>query len=282
MPAVVDWRNPSAHNKMNQPFEWNTLDDAAEWLARRTGRHWEARGVLDAAIRYPVGDNPGGASNLCTAIGVALPQGHEIKSAVLDVGEGRAELERLRNLRLLPDVGKHEPVVPVFSLGWRPVALLQKQVMQLLAAGWVDVANVRDWLLIEREPWQIDIIDPPFVARLENVGIPRRCLVRLAERWETDHPARRVVADQAAPPVDEVQPAADLESRVRQRAAEIAREGTKAGDPLQKMTAVANKLVTEASKHKASGGNDPLYVGGKGAHELSWYKNHLKGWQPEK
>lgn len=69
---------------------------------------------------------------------------------------------------------------------------------------------------------------------------------------------------------------------MRHRAAEIAREESEAGCPVSSMNAVAGKLVNEAWKHKNDGGKDPLYVGGKGAHSLSWYKKHLTGWQPEK
>lgn len=262
---------------MNQPPEWSTLDEAAEWLAGRTGMAWDARGVLNAAIRYPVGDNPAGASNRCTAIGVALPHGHQIQCAVVNVGEGRAYLEKLQ---LLPAVLKNEPVIPIFHSAWRPVALLQTDVRQLLAAGWIEVATARAWDLIEREPWRIDIVAPPFVARLGDVGITRRRLVELAERWEADQPAGPDGADVCTG--DSAPPAADLRSRVKKRADEIALEMKSANSPASSMTIVARKLENEADKQCKGGSTDDLYKGGKGPHKLSWYKSHLIGWQPEK
>ena len=91
-----------------------------------------------------------------------------------------------------------------------------------------------------------------------------------------------VVADQCAPTVDEAQPAADLQSRVKQRAAEITRELKGSADSVPSMTTVAKKLESEAASKCKSGSTDHLYKGGKGAHTLSWYKRQLKGWQPEK
>ncbi len=192
------------------PPVWATLDEAAEWLTGRTGRAWGARDVLNAALRYPIGDNPAGASNRCTAIGVALPHGYSIEHAVLNVGEGRDYLEKLR---FVTDANKNEPVIPIWSGSWRPVALLQTQVRQLLAAGWVEVATARQWDDMGGEVWKMDIVSPPFVAELENTGIPGRRLVALAERFMSDNPA--VAEDQGARPVHEAQPAADLQSRVR-------------------------------------------------------------------
>jgi len=203
MPAAADWRNPTAHNKMNQPFEWSNLDEAAEWLAGCTGKPWGPRDVLNAALRYPIGDNPAGASNRCTAIGVALPHGYSIQHAVLNVGEGRDYLEKLR---LVTDANKNEPVIPIWPGSWRPVALLQTQVRQLLAAGWVEVATARQWDDMGGEVWKMDIVSPPFVAELENTGILRRCLVALAGRWKADNPAGPVDADQGAVDSETIEP----------------------------------------------------------------------------
>jgi hypothetical protein len=282
---VANWKDPAANPKGAAmklakadlgPPAWVTLDEAAEWLTERTGRAWGARDVLNAALRYPIGDNPDHASNRCTAIGVALPHGYSIERAVLNVGEGRAYLEKHA---CLFGARKNEQVIPIWTLPVRPVALLQTHVRQLLESGWVEVATAREWVPTVGETWEMNIVTPPFVAKLENTGIPGRCLVALAERFVSDNPA--VADDQGVRLFNEARPAADLQSRVQHRAAEIAREASKENSPLSSMTKVAQKLAAEAWKHKRDGGKDPLYIGGKGAHKESWYKEKLKGWQPE-
>ena len=68
-----------------------------------------------------------------------------------------------------------------------------------------------------------------------------------------------VVADQCAPTVDEAQPAADLQSRVKQRAAEITRELKGSADSVPSMTTVAKKLESETASKCKSGSTDHLY-----------------------
>lgn len=226
MPAAVEWRYPTAHNKMLQPSAWSNLEEAAKWLAGRTGKPWGARDVLNAAICYPIGDNPGGASNRCTAIGVALPQGHQIKRTVYDGGEGRAYLERLEKMGLLQKAQEYEPVVldPLDPISrWREVALLQADVHQLLAAGWVEVATARKWTrTLPDDTWRSDVIDPPFIARFENAGICRRQLMELAGRWKDDNPAGPVVAEQGAPASDTNEPPQEWRNGLKRMAYEEA------------------------------------------------------------
>lgn len=83
-----------------------------------------------------------------------------------------------------------------------------------------------------------------------------------------------------APVSDEPLNVVDIGNRVKLRATEIAAEMEHGKRVSQ--SAVAKKLASEASSKKKEGNKDPLYVGQKGAHSESWYKNHLKGWQPEK
>ena len=58
----------------HEPLAWNTLTEAAAWLSSITGEEWTPRRVLDAALSFPVGQNPPGASNLKTAIHAAMKQ----------------------------------------------------------------------------------------------------------------------------------------------------------------------------------------------------------------
>lgn len=277
MPAVADLRNPSAHNEANQPLEWSTLDEAAKWLAAQTGRQWDSRDVLNAAIRYPVGDNPAGASNRCTAIGIALPHGHEIKSAVINVGEGRAKLEKMG---LLPAAIKNEPVIPLFASYCRPVALLQLEVRQLLAAGWAEVAIARSWDLIESAPCDLDIVAPPFVARLDNVGTPRRRLMELAVRWVAGN--RPIAMDAACHGAPDTPQLDDLNARVKQEAQKTAESIFDESNKWPRMSAVAKRLELLANEAKKRGDRSDLFYGQKGPHKESWYKAQLIGWQPEK
>ena len=229
MPSVADWRNLSVDNKTNQPLEWSTLDEAAAWLTGHTGRQWGARDVLSAAIRYPVGDNPLGASNRCTAISVALPEGHDIKHAIINAGEGRSELERLGHpvdsIRLCE-------VIPVYPLSWRPVALLQLDVRQLLAAGWVRFEVYRDRDGIEPDPYQFDIIKPPFVARLENAGIARHWLMELAKRCKDEQPAGLVCTDACTVDSETPEPPKKWARGIRRVAFDAAKAIVAGGDKL--------------------------------------------------
>ena len=209
------------------PPVWATLDEAVEWLTERTGRAWSVRDVLNAALRYPIGENPDHASNCCTAIGVALPHGYSIEHAVLNVGEGRAYLEKLG---VLSGARKNEQVIPIWPLFARPVALLQTQVRQLLESGWVEVATARDWDLEEREIWKMNIVNPPFIAKPENTGIPRRCLVALAERYMSDNPA--VAVQTAAPCLDAKVPPLEWSLGIRLVAWNAAVAIKKKGDKL--------------------------------------------------
>ncbi len=220
MPDAVEWRYPTAHNKMLQPFVWSNLDDAAKWLAGRTGKPWGAREVLNAALRYPIGDYTDHSPNRCTAIGVALPHGYSIEHAVLNTEEIRPYLEKRG---FLSGARQNERVIPICTLPVRPVALLQTHVRQLLECGWVEIATAREWLMtgwkvrgnaplkmvdvatdrdrlvMMDEDDTMNIVTPPFVAELENTGIPWRCLVELADRWKADNPAGPVDADQGTP-----------------------------------------------------------------------------------
>lgn len=73
----------------------------------------------------------------------------------------------------------------------------------------------------------------------------------------------------------------DLTGRVKARAAEIGKERS-ADEKRPSMSVIAKALESEAATKVKAGSEDAMYKGGKGAHTMSWYKNQLKGWKPEK
>lgn len=80
----------------------------------------------------------------------------------------------------------------------------------------------------------------------------------------------------------EVMPPVNLNTRVKQKAQEIAETMSGESKKMPSMSAVAGRLAVLASEARKSSESDRLFVGQKGARSVSWYKAELKGWQPEK
>ena len=166
---------------MREPLVWNTLDEAAEWLAELTGESWNLRRVLDTALRFPLeGTYKNGPSNLKTAISAAIPHGHQTQAYILDTGEGRKEIEG--SLHLL-GIAKGRVCVPIHKLPWEPVILLQSHVHQVLAAKWVELTTAIRWceeVYSDGLPRYWHAIEPPVIATTQILGIQRKELIRMA------------------------------------------------------------------------------------------------------
>lgn len=167
---------------MIDPLAWNTLDEAAAWLAVETGEKWSARRVLDAALVHPTKDGEPGASNRLTAISAALPPGHVIRTHIVNVGGGRKRIEAMG--RAIPEAMRDAPTVPLYSLPWQAVPLLQSDVAQVLAAGWVELGALheRNPMVRGDDEQRINVIEPPARVAIDALGINREHLRQLAER----------------------------------------------------------------------------------------------------
>lgn len=204
---------------MSEPLEWNSLDEAAAWLAEATGEQWTVRRVLNAAIRYPTHDGGGGATpNRHTIISAALPPGHSIRVRVVNIGAGREVVESRGHT--VPEAARSDSTVPLYDLPWRTVPLLQSDVFQVLASGWVELKALH-----ERAPktradgaLYINAIEPPARVGLDGLGIRREHLRALAaclrgiERTDTAESNER-------PPV--AQAGDDWRSKAREQAQAI-------------------------------------------------------------
>lgn len=167
---------------MNEPLFWNTLPDAANWLAELTGETWTLRRVLDTAMRYPAQRGLiGASSNMETAIAAALPEGHALHAYILNMGMGRQEVEGMLHLS---EEARKATAVPRHLVPLHPVRLLQNDVAQVLQAGWVELTLARDHarqeIYADGTPRYLVAIEPPATVRIENLGLRGPDLVALA------------------------------------------------------------------------------------------------------
>lgn len=208
---------------MSDPLEWNSLDEAAAWLAEATGEQWTARRVLDAAIRYPTADGGGGAPNRHTIISAALPPGHSIRVRVVNLGAGREIVESRGHA--VPEAARNDSTVPLYDLSWRTVPLLQSDVFQVLASGWVELKALHERASMPRidEALYINAIEPPARVGLDALGVKREHLRTLAARTiASDGKVASVRAtDESSEHAPAVPPSDDWHEAAREQAAHI-------------------------------------------------------------
>lgn len=103
-----------------EPLQWNTLDEAAQWLTEITGERWSAKHVLSAALTHLKHVHPRPE----TYLKAAMPR---------DTLFGLYELDTVKGTPSNPFVRK-------FSSGWRTVPLHAKNVVDLLVHGETSVS----------------------------------------------------------------------------------------------------------------------------------------------
>ncbi len=227
-------------------LRWNSLGEAAEWLGHLTGKTWTLRGVLDAALIHTTQRRmQGGPSNLETAIAAALPHGHTLQAYVLNVDEGREQIERMTWLS--PEARKAS-AVPVFTCSPRPVTLLQTDIAQLLQGGWVTLTVARNRHESEEcnadgTPRYAVAIEPPATVRLEHLTIRSDHLTALGEALMAAAPRSETPASVPEGSADDEDD--DWKPKARARALEIVRKRQQEQDLYPSQTEIADEIARE-------------------------------------
>lgn len=147
-----------------EPLQWNTLDEAAQWLTEKTGEKWSAKHVLSAALNYPKGNKLSIAY-----LKAAMPRDTKFALYVWDADKGTPE----------------NPFVRKFSSPWDQVRLCLVHVRDLLVHGETAVSIVRspdDDFGIENEYVFIEPLDQEHVVTVDMIGVTAGDLVALLER----------------------------------------------------------------------------------------------------
>lgn len=151
---------------MDEPLFWNTLDDAAAWLARATGETWTAQKVLDTEIKRVLTQTPKNGP-AWTNIKAALPRGttfgrYRFDKAGQPIREGESEWDR-------------------------PIPLALIKIQQLLVQGETRAGLVRspdDDNGVQGAHIFIDPIEEEHIVNIKMTGISERDLKSLLAFFE--------------------------------------------------------------------------------------------------
>lgn len=150
--------------RMQEPRLWNTLAEAAAWLAAESGEAWDERRVLDAVVKWHLtrerlrGEPP----NPPTILRAAPPA-----DAVIN-------LRRFVSPR--PEAGDAMPIVA--RLPWQTAPLFVQEVAQLIASGEARCGTIYA-RQVDGAPVELQTIEPPMQVTFANVGIAWRDLPAL-------------------------------------------------------------------------------------------------------
>lgn len=167
---------------MRKPLAWNTLDEAAEWLAELTGEKWTPRRLLDTAADFPLKTwSWCSLEHEITAISIGVPVGHAVKSCLVDVGEGREEIERLGTFSAEE---RQKVIVPVRSIPRLSVPTHRGDLLQIMVSGSCEVCLVSggDFRHEVARPYQV-MVDPPLMATMQMLGVRQERLIELADLY---------------------------------------------------------------------------------------------------
>lgn len=145
------------------PLAWNTLDEAAVYIAENTGAEWTNKDVLNAAINYPISKH----TNL-TFLQVAFPLETEFGYYVFDI-----------------DIAGPHSFRRQFSANWQSIRLRNFDVGDLLIHSKVKLStagcNEDGSTTSEDEFVLIEPVQGSHIATLDMVGIKQCDLSEFAE-----------------------------------------------------------------------------------------------------
>lgn len=171
---------------MNKPLIWNTLDDAAAWLAQRTGQPMNVKTLLDTVINGRTRDPEP------TIIKALLPRNLPMAVIAMPGHPDRDALkERITHKQLSAEFGSLPSVVAYIGPAHeRVVPLCVNQLLDLLADGDCEVFSFGTSGLGTSELiWLMPFGKAAHQATPETCGINKRDLLALGERLSATLPA---------------------------------------------------------------------------------------------
>lgn len=142
-------------------LEWNTLQEAAEYLIKKTGQPWTERRVLDAALK----------------VYQSRPNGHS-KPTVIRAAPPRKT--RFALYRFATPSEATGPFIRIHNMPWRTIPLYPCHVFELLTCGETEVGIVGSSddgsCLKENEYVWIEPLEHPLLINLAMAGITGQAL----------------------------------------------------------------------------------------------------------
>lgn len=150
---------------MNTPQSWNTLDEAAEYLAAETGEKWTSRKVLDLALKN-TRHSPNGQPSP-SWIKAAPPRATKFVRCRFDLQAKQVATS---------------PFVPLMAARWQTISLYQAHIGELLACGetLVGIASSPDDP--DGEEGIFVILDPEITVTIPMLGVGGIALQGVAKK----------------------------------------------------------------------------------------------------
>lgn len=167
---------------MDTPQSWNTLDEAAEYLAAKTGEKWTPRRVLDLALQNTRHQ----------------PNGRPTPSWIKAAPPRATKFVRCR-FDLQAKQGATTPFVPLMAARWRTVSLYQANIGELLVCGETLVGIASSPEEPDGEEGIFVIIEPELIVTTAMLGVGGIALEGVAAKLIRARAGQNAIETKASP-----------------------------------------------------------------------------------